>query len=319
LKVDRLLSHHNLPKSVGRPRKHSNDKELWLVEDDPAFIETTSIIEHISVWLCDLSEPVEYRFYVKEILYKFNNRWKFRDITKRHRLPCEDIIIHPLPRSMPVLKIFLDLYLDDFGTFRNTYHSLGGVYLQFGNMPLSHRRQLKNHFLVGFVPFGAKFSDFIKPILEDIHQLEKGIVIKVEGKETWVMGGLGCITADLPQGNDLAGIKRHNANHGCRTCNISTDKLSDSKFDYIANARFCQHTNGLFIELDQQNSAIARAQFATHYGLATPSPLDCLMWNRHLQTPQDAYHSMAGKARTLMDITFNLFNQSGEKAWDIHW
>ena len=321
LKVDRLLFHQNLPncKLTDHRRTRGQDKELWLVEDDSTFIDSASIVERVLVWLCDLPEPANYEFHIREILYQFNNRWKYRDIAKRHRLPCENIVIHQPSKLMPIFKVFLDLYLDDFGTYRNTYHSLGGVYLQFGNMPLSHRKQLKNHFLIGFVPFGAKFSDFIKPILEDIRQLENGFVMQINGEDAWIIGGLGCVTADLPQGNDLAGIKQHNATHGCRTCNASSEQLTNAKFDHIANARYCQHTNQLFKELDQQKSTISRTQFATRHGLAVPSPLDNLIWNQHIQTPQDAYHSMAGKARTLMDITFNLLNQSGEKEWNIHW
>src|SRR6266516_678921 len=98
----------------------------------------------------------------------------------RHQLPCEYITLTspPLQQHLPVIKIFLDLYVDDFGTYSNVYHSLGGVYLQFGNMPKSFRKLLKNHFLIGFVPFGASFEDFIKPVLRDIKKLEKGLIMK---------------------------------------------------------------------------------------------------------------------------------------------
>ena len=56
---------------------------------------------------------------------------------------------------MKVFKFMIDIYNDDFGTFRNVYHSLGGIYIQIGNMPFNLRKQLKNHFIVGFIPFGA--------------------------------------------------------------------------------------------------------------------------------------------------------------------
>ena len=36
-----------------------------------------------------------------------------------------------------------------------------------------------------------------------------------------MIAGLGVVTADLPQGNDLAGVLRHNAAKGCRTCTVS--------------------------------------------------------------------------------------------------
>jgi hypothetical protein len=91
----------------------------------------------------------------------------------------------------------MDLYYDDFGTFRMVYHSLGGLYVQFGNMPLELRQQLKNHFLIGFVPFGGEFRHFIKPFIQDIKWLQSGIVMKIEEEEVWVTGGLGLITANL--------------------------------------------------------------------------------------------------------------------------
>ena len=91
----------------------------------------------IIVWLCDMPEPEEYDFYIKEIVYQFNGRWKYRDIASRHRLPYENITITQSQQNLPILKVFLDIYVDDFGTYRNVYHSLGGVYLQFGNMLLS--------------------------------------------------------------------------------------------------------------------------------------------------------------------------------------
>src|SRR6266480_908357 len=156
----------------------------------------------------------------------------------RHRLPCENITVSSPSQQLPILKIFLDIYLDDFGTYKNVYHSLGGVYLQFGNMPLFLRKQLKNYFLIGFIPFGANFDDFIAPILQDIKYLENGLIMQTLYGDAWVIGGIGCITADLPQGNDLAGVKRHGANHGCRTCNVSNGQYTNLDYNFIKNAQF---------------------------------------------------------------------------------
>jgi hypothetical protein len=237
----------------------------------------------------------------------------------RHRLPCENIALTIPPLHLPVLKIFLDIYVDDFGTYRNVYHSLGGVYLQFGNMPLSFRKQLKNHFLIGFVPFGAKFEDFIKPVLQDLKKLERGLIMKTINGNAWVIGGLGCVTSDLPQGNDLAGVKRHGAIHGCRTCNASIDQLTSSDYNYINNARFDQQTEERIREIESQCSKTERDRLSTEYGIVKSGAFNVLKWNRHLQTPQDAYHSMSGKARTLLEATFNVFNTAGESAFVKFW
>ena len=68
---------------------------------------------------------------------------------------------------------------------------------------------LKNYFILGFVPFGVTFDDFIKPFIEEIKLLERGQIMNIQGQDYWIIAGLGVVTADLPQGNDLAGVKRH--------------------------------------------------------------------------------------------------------------
>jgi hypothetical protein len=216
-------------------------------------------------------------------MYRFNGRWQYHNIAERHRLPCEYITLKQPQQNLHFLKIFLDIYVDDFGIYRNTYHSLGGVYLQFGNMPFALRKQLKNHFLLGFVPFGARFDDFIKPVLEDIKSLENGLIMKTLNGFAWVIGGLGCVTADLSQGNDLADVKRHGANHGCRTCNISNDQYTNPGYDFMKNAHFHHQTNERFIEIRNQHSKVNKERLATKYGLVEPVGLfNILQWDRHI-------------------------------------
>jgi hypothetical protein len=55
------------------------------------------------------------------------------------------------------------------------------------------------------------FSEFIRPFLKDVKKLEAGTTMKINGIDYLVTGGLGIVTADLPQGNDLCGVKRYGA------------------------------------------------------------------------------------------------------------
>ena len=73
---------------------------------------------------------------------------------------------------MPVYKIFLDLYYDDFGTFRNVYHLLKGVYIQFRNMPTYLYKLIKNYFIFEFVLFGSNFNEFILPFIYKMKKFE---------------------------------------------------------------------------------------------------------------------------------------------------
>ena len=93
--------------------------------------------------------------------------------------PCEYSILNSPPppqySNLWVLKIFIDIYYDDFGTYWNVYHLLGGVYIQVGNMTFDMRQHLRNHFVLGFVPFGGHFKEFICPFIRDMKLLEKGV------------------------------------------------------------------------------------------------------------------------------------------------
>ncbi|CAG8606521.1 23462_t:CDS:2 [Racocetra persica] len=58
------------------------------------------------------------------------------------------------------------------------------------------------------------------PFVTEIKQLEKEIVMNVLGNRSLIIASLGAVTADLPQRNDLIGVKKHGAIRRCCTCNI---------------------------------------------------------------------------------------------------
>ncbi|RGB28985.1 hypothetical protein C1646_796184 [Rhizophagus diaphanus] len=187
-----------------------------------------------------------------------------------------------------------DLYYDDFGTYRNVYHSLGGVYIQIGNMPFLMRKLLKNHFVIGFVPFGGKFKDFIRPFLKELKELEKGKIINIQGKDTLVVAGLSLVTADLPQGNDLAGVMRHNAKKGCRFCMIEEHESLKFFDDLSKELHYHQLMDCEFENILSSNSLTEQKVLCSELGLKNQkSVLDDLMFDRLLQTPHDIYHAIA--------------------------
>src|SRR6185295_2996083 len=130
--------------------------------------------------------PMSYNFYMSEILYRdvATNRMQIRPVNLWHRYPVEYIVtLNPSPlRHMKVFKFMIDIYNDDFGTYCNVYHSLGGVYIQIGNMPFSLRKQLKNHFVIGFIPFGGHFDELMQPLLQELRRLEKGVAMKMNNE-----------------------------------------------------------------------------------------------------------------------------------------
>ena len=113
-----------------------------------------------------------------------------------------------------------------------------------------------------------------------------------------VIAGLGVVTADLPQGNDLAGVKRHNAIKGCRTCSVSQELYTNINQDVPVTSRYHHIVDMQLKEILQESVVSRQKQISKKYGLRLqPSILDKLKRERHLQSPQDIYHAIAGKIR----------------------
>ncbi|CAG8760187.1 23476_t:CDS:2 [Racocetra persica] len=130
-------------------------------------------------------------------------------------------------------------------------------------------------------------------------------------EELWLVEG----QTDLPQSNNLASVLRHNANYGCRTCFVSSSQLTNSNLNFIANARFYHLTNIQYNKIVQQQTNSAHRQLSSQYELSAKPVLETLYWNRHLQSPQDAYHALADKATYFLDITLRYLNTNKEVAW----
>jgi len=146
-------------------------------------IEPQAIVKRITVTiLYDDNVAVCNTIRIQEILYKYNGHWKLRDVKYSYQHPSEFATLEkPEVTNLPIYTLYIDLYYDDFETFRNVYHSLGGIYIQIGNMPFNERIRLKNHFVLGFVPFGGSFDKFIKPFIMEMKELEVGKIMNIQG------------------------------------------------------------------------------------------------------------------------------------------
>lgn len=140
----------------------------------------------------DLQQTNEESKVIGGILYRHlvTNQFIIRDPRLRRIFPAELYQPIPVPPGLETRKIFLDLYYDDFGAYRNVYHAVGGVYLVIGNLPLDLRQKLWNIFLVGFVPSDVGFDDYIRPFINELRELQHGIRMNINGTDYWVIAGL---------------------------------------------------------------------------------------------------------------------------------
>jgi hypothetical protein len=331
IKVQRIYIYNELPRNFRcNDRFTAQESQLWLVdqylEEGSIIIGTDEVIRKINIRIIrDTSNTTNTTngLYIKEILYKNNGHWKLRDVKLDYMHPSEYSVFVPPPpehNNLQVLKLFIDIYYDDFGTYRNVYHSLGGVYIQLGNMPFGIRKRLRNHFVLGFVPFGGNFNEFIRPFISDMRRLERGTLMNVQGRDCRIVASIGSVMADLPQGNDLVGVKRHNAIRGCRTCLVTKEKATDDNLDIPSISRYHHITNAQFEAIFAASTLKQRGDIARKYGLHTSLPiLDLLQRERHLQSPQDIYHIIAGKILKLFKLTIAILSSDGEQKFIKIW
>lgn len=133
LKVQRILTYNELPRQFqsNSQFQRAQQGELWLLdrneENAITLIEPQAVIRHINI-----SQELNADGHINKILYKYNNHWKLRLISLEYKHPSEYAgleLVQNTENTLPIYKLFIDLYYDDFGTFRNVYHSLGGVYI----------------------------------------------------------------------------------------------------------------------------------------------------------------------------------------------
>ncbi|UZO16278.1 uncharacterized protein OCT59_007667 [Rhizophagus irregularis] len=142
----------------------------------------------------------------------------------------------------------------------------------------------------------------------------------IQGNKSLVIASIGDITADLPQGNDMAGVKRHGATRGCRTCNATKDSWTANNLDLLLISRYKHLADKQFEEISAAPMITRCKEIATEHGLQLQPPiLDYLRWERHLQSPQDVYHATAGKVLRLLKMTIESFTLEGKSAFLANW
>src|SRR6185369_11352096 len=111
-----------------------------MVEKESLYTVSPNVINTlVVVWLEDQPQLNRFDYRVREILYQnfVTHQWQIRSITQRHLHPSEYVIFPNSPpiQNMRQFKFMLDIYFNNFGTFRMVYHFLDGIYMQLENMP----------------------------------------------------------------------------------------------------------------------------------------------------------------------------------------
>jgi hypothetical protein len=121
-------------------------------------------------------------------------------------IPLSDLPLHPmdqfsydfsrlekLPKHVPVLRLFLTYFYDDFGALRKMQHKVGGSYLGLGGLPRELQQLIRNIFVDRYVPPHVGHNEAVESLLYEITELEKGVLLDL-GPDyglVFVIGGIG--------------------------------------------------------------------------------------------------------------------------------
>jgi hypothetical protein len=148
----------------------------------------------------------------------------------------DPLAVDPLFDQLQHYDIAIQIYTDKFGIFRTTHRNAGGIYMSILNLPLNLRSQLKNWLLLGFTPYGSSFEDTIVPIFRQLKDFQFGKLIKLPSGHRIILSVKLLYTCcDMPESNDLAGVKRQSSLKLCQFCFIDKEQPAfriDGYFGY---------------------------------------------------------------------------------------
>jgi hypothetical protein len=193
--------------------------------------------------------------------------------------------------ELPVLRLFLTNFNDDFGFYSKVYHKTKGRYLSLGNLPYTQQILLKNIVPITMSPPGTDAKTAVSPFVHGCKWLQDGHVLDLGPTlgPAYVTGGMGVATTDCPQGNDDAGCKRQNAARGCRVCLAPSSATSDC--DTTHALRLKASMDSVRSAAASQPTRTAREAMLTDVGLKDVGSLyDSLPVDEWDVLPHDPFH-----------------------------
>jgi hypothetical protein len=194
-----------------------------------------------------------------------------------------------------VLKLFLTVFVDDFGIYSKIYHKTNGRYVGFGNLPYHLQILMRNIIAMTMAPPDTPPEEAVEAFLCGVREMEKGYEVDL-GSELgtiFVMGALGVATTDCPQGNGDSGTLNANANYGCRCCLVPKEDLSkcDSDTFYTYTRRAKMAMEKVREEAKAEMAQSRKTEKLRAFGLKEAGPIyDSLAFDSCQQLPHDPFH-----------------------------
>ncbi len=244
-------------------------------------------VGYLVPFLASLKQQMSIKFVYDHVLCSFEEN------RQRQSNPCEElndfwagsfIQSTPLYIEQQGAVIAIQLYYDEVEPANSLgskkgQHKIGVFYWTLLNLPPQARSNLRSINLLGIInskllkQCGVKA--FLKPFLNDLEKLEKGVKLGVrDDPRTW-FGMLGNIVGDMPASNMLGGFKEGSgfANKPCRICLVGRKELDlieqhERDCNVRVKAIHAVHVNKI---TSPNNSVQERNSFSVEYGIVSES------------------------------------------------
>jgi hypothetical protein len=215
--------------------------------------------------------------------------------------------LRDLPSDIPVLRCFLTYFFDAFNVYSKLAHSTYGGYLTLAGLPRHVQDLLRCLFPVHLCAPGSDLREALKPFVLRLRQMEEGIVVDmgpVIGK-VFLVGGLGLVRADMPQGHDFAEGLRQGATYGCRQCELHKEEfdrvLSPLELAFLHRTLHGTKEHRRRAQELAGDSLTKLAKILAKVGLsASEGPLAGLMFDCYRQMPYEPMHEKIGLVKKFL-------------------
>jgi hypothetical protein len=136
--------------------------------------------------------------------------------------------------------MFFTMFTDDFGTYGKVMHKTNGKYVSLGNLPYAMQCLLRNVLALTLAPPGTPPEVASEAFAQGLRDFSFPRVMDLGPKlgKVIVVGGLGVLFVDTPEGQDIIGNMRQNCGCGCRECLCPKDHTDDLEANFPLRTDF---------------------------------------------------------------------------------
>ena len=214
--------------------------------------------------------------------------------------------------------MWIEVFIDSFGSFSTRDRSTTGVYISFSNILREHKHHREHVHTAMLISPNVKLSDALTPLRRDLKLLERGITVKKaeNGRvmDVDVKGGVSLIITDHVEACVVCRHMGNNATMNSRECwctKVDRTNFSTSILDHTMTRRRAQ-TNLVVKEMNKkfkdQTESFKRVE-RTKTGLyPVPCSFGGVDVDPHIQCVADVDHMMdLGLVKVMLTfITTNL-------------